>query len=796
MLGRLTRKSRQTRSAAAAGALGSRARLSCIILVLSAGPAFASTEAARVGPTIGRLVDQTARAELASKQIPSIAMAVVDRTGVIWSASWGHADAARTRAATSRTVYRAGSVTKLFTDLLVMQLVEQGRLNLDAPITAYLPDFKPINPWNTPITLRQLMAHRSGLVREAPVGNYFATQPSTLAQTVASLSKTTLVAEPGSVTKYSNAGIAVVGRVLEVVTGQRYEKLIKERLFVPLDMRQSGFSVAEAGGSLAYAEMSSYDGGRFPAPVFERSGSAAGGLYTTVDDLAAFVQALLSDGQGRKGRILGAATLASMQQPQYGAMTARSYALGFAIEELDGNQVIGHGGAVYGFSTDLRIVPGQNLGVVVFSTVDAGRTARRLGDYALRVAIAAKRGTSLPGFVETRVVPQEQAARIAGWYSDGQASLMLRRLAQSLFLEAPRTTAEVRQAGGRYYLDDAQTYTDALEIDPAGGWVRLGGTVYRRADRVMPPLPPAAWRGLIGDYGWEHNYIRVYERDGQPYVRSEWIDHVPMRIVSDNRWMFPDSGVLYAREVLEFKRDERGQGLAISLNGIRFPRRDFGAAMQARVRALVRADTRRLEEARNARPPSASTETGVPDLVNLQQLDPTIRLDIRYATRNNFTGVAVYDRPAAFMQRKAAAALVRVNRTLRRCGFRLAIHDAYRPWFVTKMFWDSTPPAGKQFVADPASGSVHNRGVAVDLTLFDDRTGDLVEMPGAYDEMSARSAVNYVGGTSRQRWHRDLLVEVMEAEGFVANPTEWWHFDHVDWKDYPILNIGFDALDD
>jgi D-alanyl-D-alanine dipeptidase len=181
-------------------------------------------------------------------------------------------------------------------------------------------------------------------------------------------------------------------------------------------------------------------------------------------------------------------------------------------------------------------------------------------------------------------------------------------------------------------------------------------------------------------------------------------------------------------------------------------------------------------------------------LVELISLDPTIRLDIRYATTNNFLGIPLYTQPRAFMQRPAAEALVRVHRSLAKDGFGLLIHDAYRPWQVTKLFWEATPDSGRIFVADPAKGSKHNRGAAVDLTLYDLATGKPVKMVGGYDEFSPRSYPDYPGGTALERWHRELLRRSMEAEGFTVYEFEWWHFDHRDWTKYPILNQAFEDL--
>ena len=157
-------------------------------------------------------------------------------------------------------------------------------------------------------------------------------------------------------------------------------------------------------------------------------------------------------------------------------------------------------------------------------------------------------------------------------------------------------------------------------------------------------------------------------------------------------------------------------------------------------------------------------------------------------------GTPFYSSAHAFMQRDAAEAVVRAAVELRRLGYGLLIHDSYRPWYVTKMFWDGTPADKHMFVADPARGSRHNRGAAVDLTLYDLETGAPIRMTGGYDEFSDRSYPLYPGGTSLQRWHRDFLRHAMEAQGFIVNDTEWWHFDYKDWRSYPIGNLTFEQL--
>jgi D-alanyl-D-alanine dipeptidase len=193
-------------------------------------------------------------------------------------------------------------------------------------------------------------------------------------------------------------------------------------------------------------------------------------------------------------------------------------------------------------------------------------------------------------------------------------------------------------------------------------------------------------------------------------------------------------------------------------------------------------------EALAATPPNESGTFRPSDLVELVRLDSTIKLDIRYAGRDNFLSTPVYRQARAFLQRPAAEALVRAHRALAAKGYGLLIHDGYRPWYVTKIFWEATPVANRIFVADPAQGSRHNRGCAVDLTLYERATGKPVVMPGGYDEMSDRSYPMYPGGTSRQRALRELLRDAMEREGFRVYEAEWWHFDYKDWRQYRIGN--------
>jgi D-alanyl-D-alanine dipeptidase len=318
-----------------------------------------------------------------------------------------------------------------------------------------------------------------------------------------------------------------------------------------------------------------------------------------------------------------------------------------------------------------------------------------------------------------------------------------------------------------------------------------------RVDHGMPPAAPASWRGLIGEYGPDYDILYIYERDGRLWALIEWFFPYPLTQLSRDTFAFPANG-LYDGERIVFTRDKSGRATGATAAGVPFARRNIepkAGTNQLRITPLRPVPELRAE-ALAATPPAESGEFRETDLVELVKLDSTIKLEIRYATTNNFLGTRIYDEARAFMQRPAAEALVRAHHALESLGYGLLIHDAYRPWYVTKIFWDATPAAKKWLVANPAEGSKHNRGSAVDLTLYDLKTGKPVEMVSTYDESTERAYAEYPGGTSRQRWYRELLRQAMEAQGFTVNPQEWWHFDHEDWRSYRIGNVPFSKIGD
>lgn len=292
----------------------------------------------------------------------------------------------------------------------------------------------------------------------------------------------------------------------------------------------------------------------------------------------------------------------------------------------------------------------------------------------------------------------------------------------------------------------------------------------------------AEW-AAIGQYGDKTAPLTVFEKDGVLHI--DGVGHASARLTKTARGRYTIAGG--GDLVLE-------PG-AVRLNGTRLAFHDFGAETEAAIRAGVRADPEALRRKALAATPPVETGDFLPaDLVDLTTVDPRIKLDIRYAGSNNFMGIPLYERAAAYLQRPAAEALKRAQAALAAQGYGLLIHDAYRPWFVTWMFWEATPPDARMFVANPAKGSRHNRGCAVDLTLYDLMTGRVVEMPSRYDEFSGRAYADFVGGTTKQRALRAVLREAMTAQGFEVYAEEWWHFDFKDWRRYAIGTKTFTEL--
>lgn len=216
--------------------------------------------------------------------------------------------------------------------------------------------------------------------------------------------------------------------------------------------------------------------------------------------------------------------------------------------------------------------------------------------------------------------------------------------------------------------------------------------------------------------------------------------------------------------------------LCLGATAQEIPRNKYGLPIVntiALYRQLVKADSNQL-------------------MVNVARYIPDIRVDIRYATRNNFTKRVLYRNPLVLLRRPAAQALKAVQEELRSRGYGLKIFDCYRPYRVTEQMWEIVPD--DRYAADPKKGSGHNRGVAVDLTIIELKTGQEIPMPTGYDDFTENAHYSSIPADPKARVNRAYLRHVMEKHGFVALETEWWHFFLPDYEKYPLMDVTFEQL--
>ncbi len=318
-------------------------------------------------------------------------------------------------------------------------------------------------------------------------------------------------------------------------------------------------------------------------------------------------------------------------------------------------------------------------------------------------------------------------------------------------------------------------------------------TLAQTAD-TPPDSPRPDVAALMGHYGPAEREAIVFERNGRAYVRFGPSTRRLEPLGSDTN----DTRTFYIRDLSSLGDTltfTLANGRAMALYGRnRMGRRPIGPADGDVFRIdPVRPVDQILHEAGSVTPPGFVARGGADELVDLSTI-PGVRLDVRYATDDNFMGAALYPFEGAFARKPAADALAAAARELAEHDIGLIVHDAYRPWSVTWAFWQATPSSQKLYVANPADGSRHNRGAAVDVGLYRLSTGEKLALPSDYDEFTPRAHLDYAGGTSEERWYRALIQRVMRSNGFSSLAAEWWHFDLRNWRSFPVLNASFDDL--
>lgn len=506
--------------------------------------------------------------------IGGIAVALVDDRRTVWVEGFGEAKA--------DSVFRCGSISKLFTAIAVMQLVEEGKLTLDAPLESFAPGLLPVVPFSNtpPVTLRQVLCHRSGLIREPPVGGYFDDTEPGMKRTVESLAGAVLPTPPNAKTRYSNAGPTLAGRVVELLAQKTFGDYQRERILGPLDMSTSFWTRREIPrGRLIPSSMQVADGRggfvRQPSPVFDLGTVAAGNLFTTAGDLGRFVAMLAAGGEAAGGRILRPGTLDEMFTPQLTTEPA-GFGLGFMVSRFRQHKSVSHNGAVYGYSSSLVFLPEQKVGVVVLSNEDLiNARIQKLANLALSLMLEVKLAEKPPGSLAPIGLSPGELAAFAGDYESESFWATLKADDSVLQGQISGQPTRFTPVGARRFLAESRLHDATPAVFETGddGHVRgfvMGPQTFRRVALGRRSIP-AQWRGYLGSYGPRFIPLVISERNGNLYAMTE--NMVDYRLTPVNRHVFAFPPGLYGDEHLVLLGNGKGKPRFVSLANMVLKRR-------------------------------------------------------------------------------------------------------------------------------------------------------------------------------------------------------------------------------
>lgn len=559
--------------------------------LLATAPATPGADYAVVVPRLEKVIDE----EMREWNLGGLAVALVDDQRVVYAAGFGEAK--------RDSVFRAGSISKLFNAIAIMQQVEAGQLELDAALP---PEVLPLNPFaGAPtVTLRQILCHRSGWPREAPVGGYFDDSQPGLAATVASVRSCVLATRPGEKTRYSNVAPSVAGYLVERASGQAFEDYQQEHVLGPLGMTNSAWTLARVPrGQLVDAQMRVADGHggwrRRRAPLFDVGTIPAGNLYTTAEDLARFASALLAGGAG----LVKKETMEEMWRPQL-TREGTGFGLGFMVERFREHRAISHNGAVYGYSASLMLLPEEKLAVVVLGNEDvATGRIHCLSGAALGLLLEAKFGeqppapsepgrqSDGPGARAGAVTPGEaprakgdrptrgqrpELADLAGDYESQSYWARLEARNGQLAGEVSGQPTKFTPAGESRFaahsrLEDATPVSFERDAAGAVSGFKLGTQHFERVSTKAAPLPPE-WRAFLGSYGPDFIPLVVSERHGHLYAMTE--NMVDYRLTPVNRNVCGLPPGMYSDEQVVFLTGADGRAHSVNFANMVLRRRE------------------------------------------------------------------------------------------------------------------------------------------------------------------------------------------------------------------------------
>lgn len=512
--------------------------------------------------TVGTKLEAVVREEMLVWGMSGIAVALVDDQRVVYAAGFGEAR--------RDSVFRVGSLSKLFNALAVMQQVEAGKLDLDAPLP---PDLTPINPFpgSPPVTLRQLLCHRSGLPREGSVGGYMDDSQPGLAATVASVPGSVLVTRPGQKTRYSNLAPSVAGRLVERISGESFENYQRAHILGPLGLTNSAWTLARLPRHrliVSHLRVADGRGGwtRQPTPVFDLGTIPAGNLFSSVDDLARFASALLAGGAG----LVKPETLEEMWRPQL-TTNQTGFGLGFVVGEFRGHRTVSHSGAVYGHSTSLVVLPQEKLAVIVLGNEDvANGPIHRLSSAALDLMLEAKLGEPPPSS-PAPFAPRNLSAFVGDYESQSHWA-RLEVVGGKLIGDLSGQPTKFRPTAEDQFTADSRIEDAAPVVFTRGTNGLVAGFILegQRYGRVAthPPKLSRAWRAFLGSYGPKFIPIIISERHGHLYAMTE--NMVDYRLTPVNRHVCALPPGMYVDEKVVFLTGQDGRAHSIDFANMNF----------------------------------------------------------------------------------------------------------------------------------------------------------------------------------------------------------------------------------
>ena len=477
---------------------------------------------------IAARIDASVESEMERGRQPGLTLGITDRDTTLTVRSYGFADLAAQRPVTPETLFEIGSIGKSFTAVAVLQLVDEGRIELDAPVSRYLPWLViPGTDSNSPITVSHLLSHTAGIVAGTDGTPEAAFQ-------VWALRELPTFSAPGDRYHYSNVGYKLLGLVLEAVDGRSYPEIVRARILEPLQMRATEPAITnEIRGLLAvgyeylHDDRMGYAGAELAPATWLESGTADGCLASTASDMCEFARFILRSGQGPNGALLSAEAFARMTTAHSRDDAGDAYGYGLSIRELDGRRVVGHGGSMVGYRAGMVTDPDAGLGVIVLQN-GSGARPMTLAEAILGIADDPERDV-LAAFRSSSVGADEAYGEVAGLYTADNADLPPIELvvAEGLALRVDGKEIALERLADEVFLVPDPVFDEfPLRLErPADAALEVwhGHRRYVRAGAAARrlPEPPAELSAIAGRYRshnpWSTNF-QVVLRGDQPWV--------------------------------------------------------------------------------------------------------------------------------------------------------------------------------------------------------------------------------------------------------------------------------------